>query len=347
MQVNGSNIIPLPAVESIWRVRVTEQALLAMCKGVAEQALLAMCNGENMNYSNMIKTEETDSRYEDWKEYRQELTEYISDALEKNVKKNSWVAIWGAGGCNDIEIKELAKSYKLLLIDQDLEKLIKVRESLGLDHENCKVADVGFWSIDDEVYKMFEALLLDGASGDEIERYIRDVVEHVPDAINLEKYSVDCSVLVGLTSQLNARFAALLYMHRQRLSHEDMERLLKIISEMNALATKRLYISMRQITRGVVITGYETKGCYTLNEAQTECQELMSLFEVGVDGGYYLSGNEMGYIKVAGNECWHNIIYKTIIMDKLEDLGRCMVLCWPFLEEKYYPMLMVTLGVNS
>ncbi len=300
-----------------------------------------------MKYNNMIKTENTDSRYHAWQHYRQELTAYIRDALESTVEKNSWVAIWGAGCCNDIEIKELATSYKLLLIDQDTDKLSIVREKLGLDEERCKIADVGFWSIEDENYKMLEALLLDGARGEEIEKYLEDVVKHIPDALNLEEYSVDCSVLVGLTSQLNARFAALLYMYRHKLSREEMEGLLSIVNDMNALATERLYISMRQITKGMVITGYEIKGCLNLKEVELESHRFAELFEIGIDGGYYLSGNESQYIKVAGNDCWHRIIYKTIIMDKLEDLGRCKIICWPFAEEKYYPMLMVTLAVNS
>ncbi len=300
-----------------------------------------------MNYQGMIKTENTDSRYEAWREYRGQLTSYIQSGLQENCKKGSWVAIWGAGGCNDIEISELAKEYKLLLIDQDTEKLCQVRERLGLDSYNCKVADVGFWSIYDEDYKMFEALLLDGACYEELESFLKELIKNIPDAFNLEKYSVDCSVVVGLASQLNARFAALLHIYKEKLSHIDMERLLLIISEMNQQATERLYISIRQITKRLIVTGYETKGCYNKEEADLEQVEISELFERGQDGGSYLSGAEADYISVAGNEFWHRLIYKTIIMDKLEDIGGCRVLCWPFSDNKIYPMLMVSLLVNG
>lgn len=300
-----------------------------------------------MNYQKMIKTENTDSRYQDWREYRGQLTGYIKSCLQENCEKGSWVAIWGAGGCNDIEISELAKEYKLLLIDQDVEKLCQVRERLDFNCDNCKVADVGFWSISDDDYEMFEALLLDGASYEEIEGFFAELINNMPKAFDLEKYSVECSVVVGLASQLNARFAALLHMYKEKVSHIDMEKLLHIISNMNQLATERLYISIRQITKRLVITGYETKGCYTQEEAEKEQEKISKLFEEGLDGGSYLSGAETDYITVAGNEFWHRLIYKTIIMDKLEDIGSCRLLCWPFSEDKIYPMLLVSLLVNG
>ena len=300
-----------------------------------------------MNYEKMIKTENTDFRYEAWRDYRGQLTSYIKDRLQENCKKGSWVAIWGAGGCNDIEISELAKEYKLLLIDQDTEKLCQVRERLDLNSDNCKVADVGFWSIYDEDYEMLEALLLDGASFEELEGYFSELIKNMPEAFDLEKYSVDCSVVVGLASQLNARFAALLHIYKEKLSHIGMEKLLHIIGHMNQMAIERLYISIRQITKRLVITGYEAKGCHTTEEAEQEQYKISKLFEIGLDGGSYLSGAEADYISVAGNEFWHRLIYKTIIMDKLEDIGSCKLLCWPFSEDKIYPMLLVSLIVNG
>lgn len=299
-----------------------------------------------MNYSDMIKTENSDSCYKAWGEYRQELTKYILSCLHDNCSKNSWIAIWGAGGCNDIEITELAKDYKLLLIDQDLEKLCQVRERLGLGTDNCKVADVGFWPIEDEDYQMFQALLMDGADYEEIDSFLSDLIKNMPAAIDLESYSVEGSVVIGLASQLNARFAAMLHLYRDKISQQTMERLAIKLKEMNRLATNRLYISLRQITKTLVITGYETKGCYSEAEAQEEIVRLQELLEDGADGGKYLSGEEGREITVAGNEFWHSIIYKTIIMDQMEDIGRCQLMCWPFSNEKYYPMLMVSLIIT-
>lgn len=298
-----------------------------------------------MNYFNMIKSEDTDNRYEAWGKYRQELTTYIKTSLQDSCSKDSWIAIWGAGGCNDIEIIELAKSYKLLLIDQDVDKLYQVRERLGLNSDNCKVADVGFWNISDDDYEMFQALLFDGADFDELECFMTELVEKMTPAIDLSTYSVEGSVVVGLASQLNARFAALLHINKDKIAHIPMERIIKLLNHLNSIAIEKLYISVRQITKKLIISGYELESCYNKEQCKDVSKRVEATFEEGVYGGLFLSGDEESFVKVAGNEFWHRILYKAIIMGKLEDAGRCQIICWPFTKDKYYPMLLVTLLV--
>ncbi|MBO5389764.1 MAG: hypothetical protein J6A59_16850 [Lachnospiraceae bacterium] len=296
-----------------------------------------------MNYSDMIKQENTDSQYQPWSQYRKTLTDYISKGLASNIKKGSWIAIWGAGGCNDIDVVTLSKDYKLLLIDQDVEKLTQVRKNLGLNSDNCKVADVGFWSITDDDYEMFQALLMDKAPMCDIEKYFQDLIDNMSQPINLTEYKVECSVVVGLASQLNARFAAIMQLNKDNIKHLDMDRINAILNHMNSLATERLYISMRQLTTGMVITGYEVDVFYDLESAEQNQEILEEVLDYGTKGGRFLSGNENNYIKVAGNEYWHSLIYKTILMDKLEDIGSCKVINWPFSENKFYNMLIVSL----
>ncbi len=370
----SSTVILLLAVESIWRVRITEQALLAMCcylylastetlvskanlvrsdtaeVRITEPSRLRMCclGGENMNYSNMITTEDTDNMYDNWADYRQKLTSYILGALEEGCSKGSWVAIWGAGGCNDIDIKKLLKSYRLLLIDRDVEKLQAARERLGVGSDICKVADVDFWSISDEDYEMFEALIMDGASLQEIEAFFQDLTCNMTEAINLKGYSVDCSVVVGLASQLNARFAGLLHLHKNHIPHIDMLEIKAILDNLNQLATERLLISVRQLTKSLIITGYEAVACYNKDELEANRQGLLNTFYTGANGGSFLSINqeENSYIRVAGNEFWHGQISKALCIDKLEDMGRCQLLDWNFSPEKTYVMLMLSLAIT-
>ncbi len=296
-----------------------------------------------MQYLDMIKQENTDTKYHAWSDYRKELTDYITKALAPNIKKGSWIAIWGAGGCNDIDILTLAKDYKLLLIDQDVEKLSQVRNNLGLSPDLCKVVDVGFWSITDDDYEMFQALLMDGADISDIEKYFQDLIENMPEPINLSKYKVECSIAIGLASQLNARFAAMLQLNKNSIKHLDISRINALLNHMNSLAAERLYISIRQLTANMLITGYEADVCYNQADAGLSKEKLEAVFDSGTNGGKFLSGNEKNHIKIAGNEYWHNIIYKTILMDKLEDIGSCRIINWPFSENKIYNMLMVSL----
>ena len=86
-----------------------------------------------MDYYKMIASENTDSMYEKWSEYRNELTDYIIEGIEHlhirrkladtgkrriygeyNIEtivaekvNRPTLAIWGAGGCNDIDIVRL------------------------------------------------------------------------------------------------------------------------------------------------------------------------------------------------------------------------------------------------
>lgn len=299
-----------------------------------------------MNYSNMIKTENTDEMYESWSEYRHHLTTYISDTLQTHIPTDGWVAIWGAGGCNDIDIALLSQNYRLLLIDRDLETLERVRDRLGLSKDRCKVADVGFWSIEEEDYKLFEALLQDKANQEELETFLKDLVKNMPSSVSLESYQVDCSVVVGLASQLNVRLAALLYMYRENVSHMDMNSIQSLLNRLNSLAVERLYVAVRQLTKTLIITGYELESFPDRELAELKGLEYRETFHTGVDSGSYLSGAEGEYITVAGNEYWHNKMYKAILMDKLEELGLARILYWNFSEDKCYIMLNIALLVR-
>jgi len=109
-----------------------------------------------MKYYDIVASEISDDMYDDWSEYRNHITDYIFSAVEnhiikKKLKEDSCIrlknlhskellattddskptlAIWGAGGCNDIDIKRLAKYFKLILIDRDIEILNKAKRNI-------------------------------------------------------------------------------------------------------------------------------------------------------------------------------------------------------------------------
>lgn len=306
-----------------------------------------------MNYYSMIASEDTTSRYQAWSEYRDKLTNYIFRGVGEYCKKGSWIAIWGAGGCNDIDVRQLAKNYNLLLIDRDVEKLVQLRQELGLSEDICKVADVNFWSVLDEDYEMFEALLLDGASVDELVIFFEELLEKMSSPSDLTSYSVEASVVVGLVSQLNSRFVALLHLHRDALvskgiyRDEDFLRVYKILEAMNEAAVERLYVSIRQITQKVIMTGYEIEAFSSQEDALIVKKDYKSLFGVNQNGEMFLSGREGMHIKIAGNTQWHQRLTKAIAMDAVEDACMCDVLCWNFTEDKNYLMLMVGLKIHK
>lgn len=306
-----------------------------------------------MDYYSMVKGEETVSRYEAWSEYREELTDYILRGVGEYCVEGSWIAIWGAGGCNDIDVIKLTRKYKLLLIDQDVTKLEEQRTRLGLSEDVCKVADVGFWTIFDEDYEMFEALIMDGASVDELEIFFDELVKKMPKTCDLTRYSVGASVVVGLTSQLNSRFAGLLHLHKEAMikkssyTNKDYIRIYSILENLNNIAVERLYVSIRQVTAKIVLTGYEMRAFSTKDEAVNARFKYKYLFDEGVFGGCFLSGREGEHIEIAGNIQWHQRLAKAIAMDSLEDACMCQLLNWNFTDEKHYLMLMVGLRIHK
>ena len=67
--------------------------------------------------------------YEDWKDYRQLLTDMVIDAGGDDRSKT--VAVIGAGYCNDIDINRLCGHFKeIILLDCDVEALEKVNKDL-------------------------------------------------------------------------------------------------------------------------------------------------------------------------------------------------------------------------
>jgi hypothetical protein len=73
--------------------------------------------------------------YEDWKDYRQLLTDMVIDIAGDDKAKT--VAVIGAGYCNDIDIKSLCGQFgEIFLVDCDTEALNNV--IYGMDEEDAK-----------------------------------------------------------------------------------------------------------------------------------------------------------------------------------------------------------------
>ena len=85
----------------------------------------------------------------------------------------------------------------------------------------------------------------------------------------------DYSVAVGLHSQLNSRFAALLYHYMDNYHDEDLRLISSAISGLNEAAVERLNDYMYHMTKDVLIYGYEVAAC----EDQTCAEKLANAFD--------------------------------------------------------------------
>lgn len=314
-----------------------------------------------MHYEEILETEDTDGLYDAWSGYRAELTEYImnsaehhhirrelnrtgalrlSGAYHKEEKEKPVLAIWGAGGCNDIDIVGLAKHFKLVLIDRDADKLIHARARFGLEEPECLCVNLHFWDISHEDYELFEALLAEESETGVLRDYLMDLGGLPPEYGTLPSF--DYSVVVGLASQLNVRLAVLARMYGR------YDELREILDELNRLAVHRLLGAVRQMTAGAVILGYELvnlRDCYT---KETAVEDMLS--RLNEESEYIAAENEKKsffdcvgmHSSIAGNEFFEEGIREWISDNVFQILCHRAVL-WNFSGHKAYVMLNVTL----
>lgn len=215
-----------------------------------------------MNYmrylDRLIASEVLPNAYKEWRGYRQKLTDFIEENCVAEGGCKPVLAIWGAGRSNDIDLARLAERFKLVLIDRDAEGLAQACKAYGLEETDAICVDLPFWNVELETYEMFEALL---AEGEEAEI----VIEHLKQVAFDNSHRVlpdigrrfDYSVCVGLHSQLNARFAGLLYMYRDNYDAEELQLIENSIRALNEAAVTRTNDVVYMLTEKLMVFGLE------------------------------------------------------------------------------------------
>lgn len=206
----------------------------------------------------LIASEVLPNAYKEWWGYRQKLTDFIEENCVAEGGCKPVLAIWGAGRSNDIDLARLAERFKLVLIDRDAEGLVQACKTYGLEKTDAICVDLPFWNVELEAYEMFEALL---AEGEEAEI----VIEHLQQVAFDNSHRVlpdigrrfDYSVCVGLHSQLNARFAGLLYMYRENYDEEELQMIENAIRALNEAAVTRTNDVIYMLTEKLMVFGLE------------------------------------------------------------------------------------------
>lgn len=206
----------------------------------------------------LIASEVLPNAYKEWRGYRQKLTDFIEENCVAEGGCKPVLAIWGAGRSNDIDLARLAERFKLVLIDRDAEGLVQACKTYGLEETDVICVDLPFWNVELETYEMFEALL---AEGEEAEI----VIEHLKQVAFDNSHRVlpdigrrfDYSVCVGLHSQLNARFAGLLYMYRENYDEEELQMIENAIRALNEAAVTRTNDVIYMLTEKLMVFGLE------------------------------------------------------------------------------------------
>ncbi len=210
----------------------------------------------------LTESETIPGAYEGWERYRKQVTDYIINTIEKLGKPKPVVCIWGAGKANDIDLARLEKYGKLILIDRDIASLKKAKAKYALD-DNTVLTDIPFWHISEEDYKMYEALLADGADAELVISQLTKIGEHNRSKMNMaDGFIADISVAAGIHSQLNSRLAALLYAYRNHYEEQELLHIENSIAGLNDVAIERMNDLLYQVTAEIIIYGYELLAVY-------------------------------------------------------------------------------------
>ncbi len=241
-------------------------------------------------FDEMIAMERIPNSYEQWIRYRQMVTGYIVKNCPVN--RNGYgrrpvLALWGIGQAGDIDIGRLAADYKLVLIDRDEQAVREAVQRYGLTESDYVIADIPFWRVDDDQYRLLDALLEDGADLEHILEFLEGIAgqnsgkyigktQPEPGTFDAYRYLdiFDYSVAVGLHSQLNSRFAALLYHYKENYHDEDLRLISSAISGLNESAVERLNDYMYHTTEKRLIYGYEVSAVTDYMEAGRIAERL-------------------------------------------------------------------------
>ena len=206
----------------------------------------------------LIASEVLPNAYREWRGYRQKLTDFIEENCVTEGGCKPVLAIWGAGRSNDIDLARLAERFKLVLIDRDAEGLAQACKAYGLKETDAICVDLPFWNVELETYEMFEALLAEGEEAEIVIEHLKQVAFDNSHRVLPEiGRRFDYSVCVGLHSQLNARFAGLLYMYRENYDEEELQMIENAIRALNEVAVTRTNDVIYMLTEKLMVFGLE------------------------------------------------------------------------------------------
>lgn len=206
----------------------------------------------------LIASEVLPNAYKEWRGYRQKLTDFIEKNCVAEGGCKPVLAIWGAGRSNDIDLARLAERFKLVLIDRDAEGLAQACKTYGLEETDAICVDLPFWNVELETYEMFEALLAEGEEAEIVIEHLKQVAfDNSHRGLPEIGRRFDYSVCVGLHSQLNARFAGLLYMYRENYDEEELQMIENAIRALNEAAVTRTNDVIYMLTEKLMVFGLE------------------------------------------------------------------------------------------
>ena len=120
--------------------------------------------------------------FENWKEYRKKLTEYMINHSENDRS----IAILGAGQCNDIDLKQLKEHFfSITLIDRDEDAMKAALEKYDLsDDPDVEIVVKDFVGITDEMYYEYADLIISEINKEGLNSNVDKIAEIISEKLD-------------------------------------------------------------------------------------------------------------------------------------------------------------------
>lgn len=120
-------------------------------------------------------------RHDLWKTYRNTLTSYIIDKIDKNPNKINNLLIIAAGNCDDLDISKIhRKTTKLYLSDIDIQALKKAVSTYSLIDKNIKLLQTEYTGLDkNNIWNNFVKTIITLNNVDDINKYLDKLKDQI------------------------------------------------------------------------------------------------------------------------------------------------------------------------
>ncbi len=234
-------------------------------------------------YDQLTQLQILEHAYVEWQDYRQLLTHTIISQVPSGAK----LAIFGAGRCNDLDLKALVKHCDFIwLLDKDERAMRQALKQYDLDtSKKIQIKVCNFTGISAEVYRNYADMLVTeirkkglNTKVDQLVDCALDYLKRIEIAfdevqLDLGYKCYDYTVMIGVHSQLISMFDWIWQVMLQTLGQEETCVRAHII-QFNEKVVRKVNNALWQATRYQAIIGCEVGKMNQVGSIQGAIQAL-------------------------------------------------------------------------
>lgn len=292
-------------------------------------------------YKEFKNTQMGNDTFLDWTKYRKEITNKI---LEKLEYENKDLIIFGAGECNDIDLKMLKKRFdKITLIDFNERALEEAIKNHGLqNNKGIKLKKIDFLGISNEIYEKYEDMLSNKFPVKKVIKFLREEANKLLESeinLNLEKH--EAGICLGVHSQITISFLGVLANYLNNYDIREIKQIHKEIEYMNIKVAKRLNNCILENITSKAIIGFDIM---EVSEQLGTDRLIPLIMEYSSKGDFQsLYNNIVSKNLVLGSSSGNTDIVRRISENEI-NMEWFNTMFWPFNTDKWYLMYIYTIS---